>query len=260
MIVTVDDGVRLTARIDGPLGAPALLFLNSLGCDLTMWDGQARALVGRFRTIRFDARGNGGSDAPDGDYTLERLGRDALAVLDAAGAPCAHVCGLSLGGVTAQWLALNAGGRVDRLILANTAARIGSAEMWAARRQTVLTDGVGAIADVAIGRFFSERFRTAAPETVETFRRILLEASPRGYAGCCAALRDADFRAPVGGIASPTLVIGGALDVSTPPADAEALARAIPGAGLTILNSAHLSNIEQPEAFTDALLKHLEAL
>jgi 3-oxoadipate enol-lactonase len=260
MIVTTDDGVRLHVRTDGPLDAPALLFLNSLGCDLTMWDGQVRALETRFRLIRFDARGHGCSDAPGGEYTLERLGRDALAVLNAVGVAGAHVCGLSLGGVIAQWLAVNAAGRVDRLILANTAARIGSEDIWRARRETVLTAGVGVIADGVIGRFFSERFRNAAPEIVETFRRILLETAPQGYAGCCAALHDADLRGDIGGIANAALVIGGAADMSTPPADAESLARGIPGARLTILETAHLSNIEQPEAFTAALLNHLEAV
>jgi 3-oxoadipate enol-lactonase len=259
MIVTADDGVRLRARTDGPVDAPALLFLNSLGCDLTMWDGQVRALKERFRMIRFDTRGHGGSDAPGGEYRLERLGLDALVVLDAVGAARADVCGLSLGGVIAQWLAIHAADRADRLILANTAARIGSEDIWRGRRETVLTEGVGAIAEGVIGRFFSERFRIAAPEIVEIFRRILLNIPPQGYAGCCAALRDADLRPDISGIASATLVIGGAMDASTPPAQAEALARGIPGAGLTILDSAHLSNIEQPDAFTAALLNHLEA-
>jgi 3-oxoadipate enol-lactonase len=259
VIVMTDDGVRLKFAIDGPANAPALLLLNSLGCDLTMWDLQVQALSDRFRLIRFDTRGHGASDAPSGDYTIERLGRDAIAVLDAAETARAHICGLSLGGVVAQWLAIEAAGRVDRLILANTSPRIGTEEIWRARKDTVLNAGMGAVADAAIGRFFSEPFQTAAPDTVATFRGILLATAPQGYAGCCAALRDADFRLDLGRIGSDTLAIGGAWDVSTPPEAAEALARGIRGARVEILDSAHLSNIEQPEAFTAALLNHLEA-
>jgi 3-oxoadipate enol-lactonase len=260
MITTTEDGIRLQTALDGPVGAPPLLFLNSLGCDLTMWDAQVRALKTKFRVIRFDTRGHGGSDAPDGDYTLERLGLDALAVLDEVGVASAHVCGLSLGGITAQWLAIHAAGRMNRLVLANTVARIGSPEIWRARAETVLAQGMGAVADGAIGRFFSEPFRTTAPETAMIFRRILMETPPQGYAGCCATLRDSDLRCGLGGIISPTLVIGGTLDVSTPPAEAAALAREIPGASLVILDAAHLSNIEQPEAFNAALLTHLETV
>jgi len=263
MFVQTDDGIRLNVAIDGPENGEPILFVNSLGCDLSMWDAQAGALAGRFRIIRFDARGHGASDAPDGDYTLDRLGRDALAVLDAAGvgkegAGRAHICGLSLGGVTAQWLAIHAPAHVNRLILANTAARVGTAESWQARLDTVKSQGMTAIADAVMGRFFCDAFRAAHPAIVETFRHILLRTAPQGYAGCCAALRDADLSHAPGKITAPTLVIGGRLDASTPPAQAEALANGIKGARLTLLDTAHLSNIEQTAAFTAAVIKHLE--
>jgi 3-oxoadipate enol-lactonase len=258
MFVTTDDGIRLNIAVDGPERGEPLLFLNSLGCDRSMWDAQAGELAGRFRVIRFDTRGHAASDAPDGDYTLDRLGCDALAVLDAAGAERAHICGLSLGGVTAQWLAIHAPGRVNRLILANTAARVGTAESWQARRDTVSSQGMTAIADAVIGRFFQDAFRAAHPATVETFCNTLLRTPPEGYAGCCAALRDADLRPELSRIAAPTLVIGGRLDASTPPEQAEALANGIKGARLIVLDTAHLSNIEQPAAFTQAVMKHLE--
>jgi 3-oxoadipate enol-lactonase len=265
MFVKTDDGIRLNIAIDGSQNGEPLLFLNSLGCDLSMWDAQARELAGRFRVIRFDARGHGASDAPDGDYTLDRLGRDALAVLDAvvgvgkAGAERAHICGLSLGGVTAQWLAIHAPAHVNRLILANTAGRVGTAESWQARLDTVKSHGMTAIADAVMGRFFCDAFRAAHPDTVETFRHILLRTAPQGYAGCCAALRDADLSQELGRIRAPTLVIGGRLDASTPQAQAEALAHGIEGARLSLLDAAHLSNIEQPAAFIAAVMKHLES-
>jgi 3-oxoadipate enol-lactonase len=259
MIVVCDDGIRLHVAIHGPEDADAVLFLNSLGCDLAMWDEQARELSADFRVIRFDMRGHGRSDPPHGDFMLGRLGQDAIAVLNAAGVKRAHLCGLSLGGITAQWLAIHAPERLKRLILGNTAARIGTVETWQTRHDTVLKHGVGAIADAVIGRFFSEGFRAKSPSIVAGFRQALLATSPVGYAGCCAALRDADLRAEIRHIAAPTLVIGGTQDVSTPIADAEFLADGIAGAGLAIMDTAHLSNVEKPAEFTAHIQKHLEA-
>jgi 3-oxoadipate enol-lactonase len=259
MFVKTDDGIRLNVAIDGPENGEPLLFLNSLGCDLSMWDAQAGELAGRFRVIRFDTRGHGASDAPGGDYTLDRLGRDALAVLDATGVKKAHICGLSLGGVTAQWLAIHAPAYVNRLILANTAARVGTAESWQARLDMVKSEGTAAIVDAVMGRFFCDAFRAAHPAIVEAFRHILLRTAPQGYTGCCAALRNADLSQKLDKITAPTMVIGGRLDASTPPAQAEALANGIKDARLTVLDTAHLSNIEQPAAFTAAVIKHLES-
>ena len=257
--VVSQDGCRLIAEAHGPAKAPALLFLNSLGCDRRLWGAQVAALEARYRCLIFDARGHGQSDAPESDYTLDLLGRDALAVLDAAEVAQAHVCGLSLGGLVAQRLAIHAPARVATLTLANTASRIGAWDAWEARRRTVLAEGLGAIADMAMERFFSEDFRRAEPDLVAGWRTRLTAGSARGYAGCCAALRDADLTNELGRIAAPTLVIGGRLDVSTPPEATDALAKAIPGARSLVLDAAHLSNLEQPQAFTEALRMHLEA-
>jgi 3-oxoadipate enol-lactonase len=259
MKVTTSDGVGLAVRVDGPAQGAPLLFLNSLGCDLSMWAPQVGALAETHQIIRFDTRGHGASDAPDGDYTLERLGRDALSVLDGLGVARAHICGLSMGGVIAQWLAVEAPTRVGSLILANTAARVGTVEAWQARLDTVLREGMAAIAETVLGRFFTDSVRAAEPALVADFRRILLATPPQGYAGCCAALRDADLRASMRLIARPTLVIGGRFDVSTPLAEAEALAAGIAGAGLRVLETAHLSNVEAPEPFAEAVRRHLEA-
>ena len=257
--VVTPDGWRLSAEAHGPAGAPAILFLNSIGCDRRLWAAQVSELSAKYRCLVFDARGHGQSDAPEGNYTLDQLGRDALAVLDATGATQAHLCGLSLGGLVAQWLAVHASARLATLTLANTASRIGDRDGWEARRRTVLAEGLDAIADMAMQRFFSESFRRTEPGLVAGWRARLAAGSAPGYAGCCAALRDADMTPELGRIGAPTLVIGGRLDVSTPPDVTGALANDIPGATHLVLDAAHLSNIEQPQAFTEALRMHLEA-
>jgi 3-oxoadipate enol-lactonase len=258
MRVTASDGAGLFVAVDGPAEAPAVVLLHSIGCDHDMWAPQVPALA-RWRTIRPDIRGHGRSDAPDGDYPLRRLADDVAELLTALGVTDAVVCGLSLGGAIAQALAVRAPSRVRGLVLANTAARIGSAQAWEQRAGVVRAEGLGAIAGMAMERFFSEDFRAAQPDVVQGFHRRLVESSPTGYAGCCAALRDADLSGEVGRIAAPTLVIGGTLDVSTPPAQTRALAAAIPGAAHTELEAAHLSNVERPEAFAAALMQHLES-
>jgi 3-oxoadipate enol-lactonase len=258
MFVTTDDGVRINTVIEGRGDGPSLLLMHSIGCDLTLWDRQIDALADDFRIVRFDARGHGRSDAPKGDYTLDRLSRDALAVLDAVGVDSAYLCGLSLGGVTAQWLALHAAARVKAIIIANTATRIGTAEAWQARADMSIGQGMQALAPTAITRFFSERFLASSPEIADIFLQRLLTTAPEGYAGCCAVLRDTDFTGQLGAIALPTIVIGGTLDVPTPLSQAEELARAIPGARLVALDAGHLSNVEQPAAFADAIRRILE--
>jgi 3-oxoadipate enol-lactonase len=258
--VQMRDGVVLLAEDQGPVGAPTVLFLNSIGCRLWQWDAQLVALRNGFRCLTFDARGHGGSEAPPGDYTLEQLGNDAVAVLDAAGVHRAHVCGLSLGGMIGQWLGVRAPERIASLTLANTASRIGTHESWEMRRQLVLREGLAAIADMAMERFFSSAFRAGDPATVEQVRAALLAGPAAGYAGCCAALRDADLTPQVGRIAAPTLVLGGEVDVSTTPDQVAVLAAAIPGARLAILPAGHLSNLERPAAFTGALRAHLEEI
>jgi 3-oxoadipate enol-lactonase len=254
---TADDGTRLAAGVYGPKGAPALLLLHSLGCDHHMWAPQIEALSASMHIIALDTRGHGGSAAPHGDYALDLLAGDALALLDVLGVARAHVCGLSLGGAMAQYLAIHAPARVDRLVLANTASRIGSFEAWRDRAAAVLSDGMAVVADATMARFFSPAFHARQAATVAQFRAGLLAIDTQGYAGCCAALRDADQTADLPRITAPTLVIGGDTDPSTPPEQARALAAAIPGATLCLLECAHLSNIEQPDGFTAALRAHL---
>ena len=253
------DGCRLVGEAYGPTEAPPLLFLNSIGCDRSLWDAQVAALSKDYRCLAFDTRGHGESDAPTGEYTIAQLSGDALAMLDAAKVDRAHLCGLSLGGLIGQWLGVRAPERVASLTLANTGIRIGSFESWTARIEVVLAEGLEAIADAAMGRFFSDAFRQSHPATVTEWRRRLAAVPAEGYAGCCAVLRDTDLDPVLEQITAPTLVIGGTFDIATPPDLAVALAAAIPGAQLEILTAAHLSNLEQADAFTSALRTHLEA-
>lgn len=258
--LTLDDGLTLRYRLDGAAGAPPLVFSNSLGTDLRMWDTQAEALGDGFRVVRYDTRGHGGSGVPAGPATLERLGRDLLALLDHLDLPRAHLCGLSLGGLTAQWLAAHHPARVNRLVLSNTAARIGSVESWGERIAAVESGGMEAIADTVLARFFSPAFRADHPETVAACGASLRSIAPAGYAACCAALRDADLRPAVGRIAAPTLVIAGSLDEATPPAQSEELQQAIRGSELTVLDgAAHLANVEAPGLFSALLRRFLRS-
>jgi len=250
---------HLSYDIEGPPDAPVVLLSHSIGTTRELWEPQRAALARTFRVIRYDARGHGQSSAPPGDYSLARLGADALAILDAAGVARAHVVGLSLGGLTAMWLGVHAPDRVNRLVLANTAARIGTPERWTERIAQVQAGGVDAVVDLAIGRWFSEAFRARDGETVAAYRRLLSGCSPLGYAGCCAVLRDADLRDDLARITSSTLIIAGDQDQATTMADAELMRTRIPQARLVSLSAAHLSNVEQPAAFTSTLLDFLDS-
>ncbi len=250
-------GVRISWQAEGPGSAPAILLSNPLGTTREVWAPQIAALSQHFRVVRYDTRGHGQSDAPPRDYTLEELGQDALAVMDAAGVDRAHVCGLSLGGVTAMWLGLEAPLRVRSLVLANTGAKIGTREMWDLRIEQARTVGMGAIADVLMPRWFSDAFRLRAPDTVAGARSMVAACDPAGYAGCCAALRAADLRHEIARIDAPSLVIVGTADPSTPAADGQTIRDSIANARLVALEAAHLSNVECAAAFTNHALAFL---
>ena len=251
------DGCRLSWTAEGPADAPALLLLHALGTTVDLWTPQVDRLAAAFRVIRFDTRGHGASDAPPGPYVLDRLGRDALAVLDAAGARRAHVCGVSLGGQAALWLAVHAPERVTGVVAANTGARIGTTALWDQRIRAAETLGMHALVEPAMARWFTPRFRRRDPETVDRFRTMLRGCSPTGYAGCCAALRDADLRTDLHRIERPTLVIVGADDGATPPAAGRAICEHVAGAELLALDAAHLASVERPGAFTDGVMAFL---
>jgi 3-oxoadipate enol-lactonase len=256
--VTVGDGTRLAYRVDGAAGRPVLLFINSLGTDMMMWQSQIAALERDYLIVRYDMRGHGQSAAPPGPYSLERLGRDALALIDHLQQSAVDLCGISLGGLTVQWLAANYPHRVRRVVLANTAARIGSADGWDARIAAVRAGGMAAIREIVLARFFSPAYRTANMEAARAIGDTLEAIAPRGYIGACLALRDADLRSAVSRIQAPVLIVAGAADEATPLVQAEELHEAIAGSELAVLQGAgHLSNIEQPEAFNRIVLSFL---
>ena len=252
------NNTRLFYRLEGQSQRPALVLAHSLGCDLSMWAPQVPDLLDHFQVLRYDTRGHGASQVPAGDYTLDQLAQDALALMDALKISQAAFCGLSMGGAVGQWLAINAPERLTAVVLADTSPKFGTPDLWDARRKAVLEGGMAAIVDAIMQRFFSPENQSSA--LAQSTRAVLLGTDPKGYAACCAALRDADQRAVLAKISVPTLVIGSDRDPSTPWKDhGEVLAREIPGARAVRLNTAHLSNLEQPRAFSAAILDFLLA-
>lgn len=255
--VTLADGCRLHWRLEGPEGAPVLLLSNSLGTTMDMWAPQMPALTRHFRVLRYDSRGHGLSDAPTGPYSIDLLGRDAVGLLDVLGLDKVRFAGLSKGGMVGQWLGANAPHRLSHLVLCNTAAEMAPPEPWNARIALVKAQGMGAIVNGVVERWFTEPFRLAHPDAIAPITAMLHATPVEGYTACCAAVRDMDQRASLPRIPVPTLVIGGLQDPATPIAKSHELASLIPGARLVELDAAHLSNIEQAEAFTAALLSFL---
>ena len=251
-------GADLHYRLDGPHGAPPVVFSNSLGCDWHMWDAQVAALEDRFRLVRYDTRGHGRSGDAGEPVTLEELAGDVLALMDHLGITRSHLCGLSLGGATALWLAAHHPERLDRVVFANTAAKIGTPELWAERIEAVRRGGMSAVRDAALGRFLSAPFRIRCPEVTRQIAAMIQATAPGAYIACCEALRDADLRPVVASIGVRALIVASELDVSTPPAQAEALHAAIRGSQLMVLpQTAHLSNVESADVFNTALLAFL---
>lgn len=254
----ITDNTQLFYRLEGKSNLPVVVLSHSLGCDHEMWAPQMPDLLDHFQVLRYDTRGHGASAAPAGDYTLDQLGRDALSLVDSLGINNFAWCGLSMGGAIGQWIALHAPERVTSMVLASTAPKFGTADLWEARRKAVREGGMQGVVDVTMQRFFSAEIVAKDDPYANSTRRVFLGTDPQGYLGCCAALRDVDFRSQLGDIHSRTLVIGGDSDPSTPWQDCGAvLAREIPGAKAVILQSAHLSSLGRPRSFTAAMLEFL---
>lgn len=250
---------RLNAVVDGRPDAPVLVLGSSLGTTAAMWDPQVPALARRFRVLRYEHRGHGDSPATDGPYTLAELADDVLELLDEYGVGAFRYAGLSLGGMVGMELAARVPERVDRLALLCTSALLGPPESWAARADAVQANGMAAVADTVLARWFTPAFAATHPQVVARFRDMLLATTPAGYAGCCAAIGGMDLRGRLGSIRAATLVIAGAEDPATPPEHGRAIAEAVPGARLAILPAAaHIANVERPEEVTDLLLAHLD--
>jgi 3-oxoadipate enol-lactonase len=255
----MSDVVQVHYRVDGPAGGPPLLMINSMGADLRMWEPQVPVLAARRRMIRYDTRGHGLSPVPPGRYGLADLGRDALALLDRLGVASADVCGLSLGGMTAMWLAANAPDRVHRLVLCCTSALLGPPAGWAQRAATVLGHGTGAVAGAVVARWVTPGFAAAHPDQVAWLREMVAATPAIGYAGSCAAVEEMDLRADLARISARTLVIAGADDPATPPEHGAAIARGVPDARLAVLeNAAHLGTYEQAGAANRLILEALD--
>jgi len=245
-------------RVDGPNDSPAIVFINSLGTDHRLWDAQVRTLIPTYRVVRFDFCGHGASEPPRGPVSIASLGTDVIALLDHLGIERAHVCGCSLGGMMALWLAAERPGRVASAVLANTGARIGTVDSWNARIETVRREGMEGVADSVLKRFLSAAFREREPRTAAKIGAMIRATDPRGYIAACMALRDADLDEIVGHVGVPTLVVAGALDAATPPSLGQQLHAGIDGSRLAIIpDAAHLTNVEQPEAFNAALANFL---
>jgi 3-oxoadipate enol-lactonase/4-carboxymuconolactone decarboxylase len=249
---------RLFYRLEGNPGLPVLILSHSIGTDHSMWEPQIADLLSYFQVLRYDTRGHGASDATPGEYSIESLGRDALGMADALEISSFAFCGLSLGGAIGQWIAATAPDRVTGLVLANTSPQFGPRSNWDARIAKVREGGMVAIVDLAMQRFFSPEMLAQKNPHAASVRSVLLGTSPAGYIGCCAALRDMDHSELLTKIVLPTLVIVGDTDVSTPwLGHGEVLARGIPGASVTHLPAAHLSNLERPHSFTASLIEFL---
>ena len=255
--IKTDDGCTIHAEIEGPESAPVLMLSNSLGTTLHMWDEQVAPFTQHFRLLRYDRRGHGQSSVPKGPYTMERLGRDVLAVLDGLGIQKINWCGLSMGGMVGQWLGANAANRIDKLILSNTACFFPDKAIWEGRLKLVRDKGLEGIVDANMERWFTAGFRERSPQAVARIREMFLATNVDGYIACGEAIRAMDHRPLLPKINAPTLVIAGRYDPATTLEAGEFIAQHMPNAKLAVLDTAHIANMEQPKEYADTVLEFL---
>jgi 3-oxoadipate enol-lactonase len=250
--------VTLAHSLHGPEDAPALVLSGSLGTTRELWSRQVPPLAERFRVLTYDHSGHGASELPGQPCTVEALAQGLLGLLDELELERVSLCGVSLGAMVGMALALHVPDRVERLVLACTSAYLGPPEPWAERARVVRAEGMEAIADTVVGRWFTPALAVHEPETPSRFRAMLVATPREGYARCCEAVGAWDAREWLSLIAAPVLVVAGEDDQATPLAHAGSLAAGIPGARLHVLrDAAHLANVERAEAFTEAVLEHL---
>jgi 3-oxoadipate enol-lactonase len=249
---------ELNYEIGGREDAPAIAFTGSLGTDLTMWRTQSDRLGDRFRTLRYDIRGHGASSVPGGPYSIADLGSDLVALLDRLGIKRASLCGLSIGGMISMWVAAHHPERVERLVVCCTSALLGPPEGWHQRAATVRADGVEAVADAVLERWFTPGFAAEHPQVIEDMRARLVATPPEGYASCCEAIAAMDLTGDLPAISAPTLVLSAEQDLATPPDHGRRIAELIPGARFqTVSPAAHIAAVERPDLTTAMILRFL---
>ncbi len=259
MAFTRIDGRLVHWRESGPLDAPAVVLVNSLGTDFRIWDAVAAALSRDWRVVVYDKRGHGLSEVPPGPYAIADFTGDLLALADRLGLERFALIGLSIGGLIGQDLALRRPERLTALVLADTAPKVGTAESWSGRIAAVRQGGLAAIADPVMERWFTPAFHSGRPDDLAGWRNALLRQPADGYVATCEALRDADLTAAIGGIRVPTLAVAGDGDLSTPPALVRAMAERIPGAGFALIEGCgHIPPVEQPARLVALASGHLE--
>jgi len=254
------NGISVNYTLDGPASAPVATLSHSLATDLSMWDPQMKALTARYRVLRYDTRGHGGTEAPAAAYTLDQLADDARALLQALGIPKTHWIGLSMGGMIGQTLALKSPELFLSLSLCDTSSRIPAEAkpLWQERIKTAQTQGMEPLVEGTIARWFTAPFREQHKDVVDPVRAMIRRTPPQGYAGCCHAISALDLTDRLAAIKLPTLIVVGEEDQGTPVAASQAIQAKIAGSQLEILKSAaHLANMEQPEAFTKAVTSFL---
>ena len=250
------NGIQVNYTLDGPAGAPVVTLSHSLATDLSMWDPQLDALRARYRVLRYETRGHGGTEAPAGAYSLTQLADDARALLAALGIAKTHWVGLSMGGMIGQTLALATPEVFSSLVLCDTSSRVPAEArpLWQERIKTAEAQGMEPLVESTIGRWFTPPFIAARKDVVDRVRAMIRATPPRGYAGCCHAISALDLTDRLGAIRLPTLIVVGEDDQGTPVAASKAIQEHVKGSQLEILKSAaHLSNMEQPDAFLRAV-------
>lgn len=259
LFITTDDACRIAYQFDGSADKPVLVLSNSIGTDSSMWDPQIEAFTKHFRVLRYDSRGHGASDVSKAPYSIDRLGRDVVELLDALKIGRVHFCGLSLGGMVGQWLGIHVPAKVDRLILCNTSAylELGPTERWSDRIASALKADPKETAEMFLRNWFPSPLLETDSPIIASIRAGLLATDPQGFAGSYAAVRDMDMRRTIVLISSPTLVIAGQYDTVTLPSHSELIAATVPRAKLVVLPVVHLSNLEAPDAFMKVALDFL---
>ncbi|MGD9838790.1 MAG: 3-oxoadipate enol-lactonase [Afipia sp.] len=251
------DGCLLNVSVEGRDGGPTIMLSNSLGATMQMWEPQMAALTKLYRVVRYDRRGHGKSGVPAGPYSMERFGKDVLAILDDLNIEKIHWCGLSMGGMVGQWLGANAPERIEKLILANTSCYYPDPTNWLNRIKAVKESGIASIADAVIAAWLTADFREREPQITQRMKAMLIASPVEGYIACCEALSTLDQRDLLPRITAPTLVIAGRHDMSTPVEASVFIRSHIPNASMTLLDAAHISNVEQSHNFTEAVVGFL---